>query len=41
MFPHSAFWRIDGEGFMKNSCGGIATILAILILLVISILKLN
>ena len=41
MFPYSAFWRIDGQGFMKNSCGGIATILAILILIVLSILKLN
>jgi len=41
MFPYSAFWRIDGEGFMKNSCGGIATVIAIVILIALSILKMN
>jgi len=41
MFPYSAFWRIDGEGFMKNSCGGIATVIAIVILIGLSIFKMN
>lgn len=40
LFPYSVFWRIDGDDFMKNSCAGITTVLAVLILLVLSVVKL-
>lgn len=39
MFPFTIFWRIDKEMELKNPCGGLATIIALGILIVVSILK--
>ena len=39
MFPFSIFWRIDNDMQMKNPCGGLATIIALGILIAVSVVK--